>query len=97
MDLVTVAAYDLVPEAHLAKNLLEAEGIPAFLTEEVATDMLHLTGEVKLQVPAEHAAEARAVLEAAKRHELAGEAAAEAEAHAHDPTEDADADSTEPA
>ncbi len=31
MDLVTVAAYDQVPEAHLAKNLLDAEGIPAFL------------------------------------------------------------------
>jgi len=81
MDLVTIAAYDLIPEAHLAKNLLDAEGIPAFLTEEVASDMLHLTSEVKLQVAAEHAEDARAILEAAKRHQLTKDAAAEAEAH----------------
>jgi hypothetical protein len=93
MDLVTVAAYDMVPEAHLAKNLLEAEGIPAFLTEEVASDMLHLTGEVKLQVAEEYAEQARAILEAAKRHELTREAAADAETHAKDapPEENADA------
>ncbi len=85
MDLVTVAAYDQVPEAHLAKNLLEAEGIPAFLDEETASDMLHLTSEVKLQVAAEHAGEARAILEAAKRHQLTREAAREAEEHSKEP------------
>ena len=88
MDLVTVAAYDLIPEAHLAKNLLDAEGIPAFLTEEVASDMLHLTSEVKLQVAAEHAEQARAILEAAKRHQLTRESAADAEAHSNDVPEE---------
>ena len=28
MEMVTIASYSLQPEAHLAKNLLEAEGIP---------------------------------------------------------------------
>jgi Putative prokaryotic signal transducing protein len=82
MDLVTVGAFDLIHEAQLAKNLLEAEGIPAFLDEEVASDMLHLTSEVKLQVAAEYADQARAILDAAKRHELTAEAAKEAEASA---------------
>jgi hypothetical protein len=88
MDLVTVAAYNLSPEAHLAKNLLEAEGIPAFLEEETASDMLHLTSELKLQVAAEHAEQARAILEAAVDHELTGDAAREAEEHAEDPPVD---------
>jgi hypothetical protein len=92
MDLVTVAAYNLVPEAHLAKNLLEAEGIPAFLTAEVASDMLPLPEGVKLQVADEHAEQARTILEAATRHELTKEAAADAESHARGipPEDDAD-------
>jgi hypothetical protein len=84
MDLVTVAAYDLNPEAHLAKNLLEAEGIPAFLDAEVASDVFHLTSEVKLQVAAENAEQARAILEAAKQHQFTKEAAREAEEHSQD-------------
>jgi hypothetical protein len=44
------------PEAHLAKNLLESEQIPTFLSEEIAGDMLHLGNEIKLMVAAEHAA-----------------------------------------
>ena len=88
MDLVTVAKYDLVPEAHLAKNLLEAEGIPAFLDEEAASDMLHLTGEVKLQVAADTAEEARSILEAAKRHQLTKDTARDAEEHSNDPPAD---------
>jgi hypothetical protein len=89
MDLVTIAAYDLVPEAHLAKNLLDAEGIPAFLDAETASDMLHLTSEVKLLVAAEHAEQARTILEAAKHHDLTREAAKDAEAHSEDPREEA--------
>jgi hypothetical protein len=83
-DLVTVAAYDMVPEAYLAKNLLEAEGIPAFLDEATASDMLHLTSEVKLQVAAKHAEQARAVLEEAKRHQFTKDAAKDAEMHSKD-------------
>ena len=81
MDLVTVAAYDLVPEAYLAKNLLEAEGIPAYLDGATASDMLHLTSEVKLQVAPEHAEQARDILQAAKQHELTADSAHEAEEH----------------
>jgi hypothetical protein len=88
MDLVTVAAYDNTPEAHLAKNLLDAEDIPAFLDEEAASDMLHLTSEVKLQVPAKHAEQARAILEAAKQHRFTKESAREAEEHSNDPRGD---------
>jgi Putative prokaryotic signal transducing protein len=84
MDLVTVAAFNQVPEAYLAKNLLDAEGIPAFLTEAVASDMLHLTSEVKLQVAEEHAEQARAILDAAQHHQLTKDAAREAEEHAND-------------
>ena len=84
MDLVTVAAFDLNPEAHLAKNLLEAEGIPAFLDGETTSDMLHLTSEVKLLVAAENAEQARAILEAAKAHEFTKDAAREAETHSKD-------------
>ena len=53
MDLVTVASFSMQPEAQLAKNLLESEEIPAVLSEEVAGDMLHLGGEIKLMVPQE--------------------------------------------
>jgi hypothetical protein len=84
MDLVTIAAYDMNPEAHLAKNLLEAEGIPAFLDAEVASDIFHLTSEVKLQVAAEHAEQARAILEAAKKHAFTEGSAREAEEHSKD-------------
>jgi hypothetical protein len=90
MDLVTVASFDQTPEAHLAKNLLDAEGIPAFLDAEVASDVFHLTSEVKLQVPTEHAEQARAILEAAERHQLTRDAAAEAEAHSKDIPTDAE-------
>ncbi len=90
MDLVTIAAYDSTPEAYLAKNLLEAEGIPAFLDAETASDMLHLTGEVKLQVAAGHAEQARTILKAAKKHEFTRESAREAEVHSKDKPADED-------
>jgi hypothetical protein len=82
MDLVTVACFDRVVQARLAKNLLEAEGIPAFLDEDAATDMLHLTSEVKLQVPEEHVVDARELLQAAERHQLNEETEKEGDAAA---------------
>jgi hypothetical protein len=88
MDLVTIAAYDNTPEAHLARNLLDAEDIPAFLDGEAASDMLHLTSEIKLQVAAEHAEQARAILESAKHHEFTKESAREAEEHSEDSPEE---------
>jgi hypothetical protein len=98
MDLVTVGSYPNSAEATLVKNLLEAEGIPAFVVDDAIGDLFHLAspfGEAKVQVAEEHAEQARAILDAAQRHELAGEAAADAEAHAKDtpPPEAADADS----
>jgi hypothetical protein len=81
MDFVTIASFSLMPEAYLAKNLLDAEGIPAFLDEAGASDMLHLTSEVKLQVAADKVEQARAILAGAERHELTEESAADAEAH----------------
>jgi hypothetical protein len=88
MDLVTVAVYNLVPEAHLAKNLLEAEDIPAFLDEDAASDMLHLTSGIKLQVAAQSAEQARAILDAAERHEFTADSAHQAEEHSKDPPAD---------
>ena len=84
MDLVTVRDYSFQPEAALAKNLLETEGIPAMLSEEFAGEMLHLGNEVKLVVPAEHAARAAEILDEAERHKLTKDAAAAAEEHAKD-------------
>jgi hypothetical protein len=84
MDLVTVGSYSSQPEAFLAKNLLEAEGIAAFLSEEYAGEMLHLNNEIKLTVPSDRAEQAREILAGAERHDLAREAAAEAEQNAGD-------------
>src|SRR5947209_2576738 len=57
--LVIIASYASTPEAQMAKNLLEAEGIPAFLAGElsanVLTGVMGVSGEVRLQVRAEDA------------------------------------------
>lgn len=67
MRLVTVATYDLMPYAHIAKGRLEAEGIPCVLADEhlVQADWLYspAVGGIKLQVEAEFAARARIVLD----------------------------------
>lgn len=84
MDIVTIASYGRQPEAFLAKNLLESEDIPAFLSEEIAGDMLHLGGEIKLMVPENLAARAREILQGVDRHELDSEAAKEAEKSARE-------------
>jgi hypothetical protein len=102
MDLVTIAAYPTSAQAALAKNLLEAEGIPAFVEDDATADLFHLASpfaEAKVQVAPENVEQARALLDAAERHELAGEAAAAAEAHAKEvpPPEATDAEPTEKA
>ena len=87
MDLVTVGSYPTSAEATLAKNLLDAEGIPAFLENDNTGDLFHLAapfGEVKVAVAAENADQARSVLDSAQRHELDEETDAEAEAQPSD-------------
>lgn len=90
MDLVQIAAFGNQPEAHLAKNLLESEEIPAFLSEEIAGDMLHLGGEIKLMVPENFVERAREILQSVDRHQLDREAAAEAEKSAKEHPADDD-------
>jgi Putative prokaryotic signal transducing protein len=93
MDLVTVGAFPTAAQAELAKNLLESEGIPAFVEEDATGDLFHLSapfGEAKVSVAGEHAEQARALLDAAERHELAGDSAHDAEEHADDPPADAE-------
>src|SRR5262245_19284701 len=55
-DLVTVETFWSAPEAHMARSLLEAEGIQAIVTDELETTMtwglLQDHGGVKVQVPA---------------------------------------------
>ncbi len=52
--LVTVGTYDMPTEAHLAKGLLEANGLTAFLADEltvgVAWHLSNAIGGIKLQV-----------------------------------------------
>ena len=66
VDLVTVATFPDVPEAELAKERLELEGIPAFVFgENTATILPYLnsgTGGIRLQVGADHADRAREIL-----------------------------------
>jgi hypothetical protein len=62
---VTVASYTYTPEAQLARNLLESEGIPAFLSGELAADALTgLAGEARLQVREQDAPRATSILAA---------------------------------
>jgi hypothetical protein len=66
--LVTVAAFDTAVEADLAKNHLEAEGIPACLADDAAVGwfwaMSNAVGGVKVQVAEENREWAVAILEA---------------------------------
>jgi hypothetical protein len=74
MDLVTVSAYSTSAAAEMAKNFLANEGIEAFVEEGATGDMLHLGGEVKVQVAKENAAKAASLLKEAEFHpEEAGE------------------------
>jgi hypothetical protein len=60
-NFVTVATYTLPYEAELARNLLGAEGIAAFVSGDLSGGLLP-TGEIRLQVAAEDAQRATAVL-----------------------------------
>jgi hypothetical protein len=66
-DLVTVASFADPVEANLAKNRLEASGIPAFLANEETLDMVwywgNAMGWIKLQVGDKDASNARAILD----------------------------------
>lgn len=54
MELITVATFDMLPDAQIALGRLEAEGIPATLADAhlVQTDWLYsiAVGGIKLQV-----------------------------------------------
>jgi hypothetical protein len=87
MDLVMIAAYNSSPEAQLAKNLLESEGIPAQLADDTTADMFHLTspfGEAKLLVPQEHVDRALEILHSAEEHHKEAVARAAAGVEAED-------------
>lgn len=65
--LVTITTFDMPTEAHLAKNLLEANGLTAFLADEfivgIAWHLSNALGGIKLQVPETEAERAIATLE----------------------------------
>jgi len=61
--LVTIATYLFPHEAHIAKARLEAVGIESFIADEHTTNIFsNAMGGVRLQVPAEFAAQAQQVL-----------------------------------
>ncbi len=61
--LVTVATYSLSTEAQLARNMLEAEGIQAILSGELATTLqIGQVAQIRLEVRAEDAGRAAALL-----------------------------------
>src|SRR5947209_18448617 len=63
---VTVASYTFPPEAQMARNLLEAEGIPAVLANEMTGDAFAGMGDpIHLQVKAADARRAVSALAAA--------------------------------
>ncbi len=67
MKLTTVATFDNMPAAHIAKGRLEAEGIPCWLKDENLgqTDWLYniAVGWIKLQVEPQHTQRARIILD----------------------------------
>jgi hypothetical protein len=76
VQLVTIATFVDVTEAHLAKNLLESEGIEAFLADEYrggggasARWSSRPAGLPKLQVAADHVDRATQLLEAVKKRQ----------------------------
>lgn len=77
--LVTLAAFNMPHQAHLAKSLLEAAGIPAFIRDEhlISINPLYspALGGVKVQVPDVHLKEAREILDSTPTVELTDEEA----------------------
>ncbi len=65
-ELITIATFDLMPDAHIAMGRLQAEGVPCGLADEhlVQTDWLYsiAVGGIKLQVRARDAEQARRIL-----------------------------------
>jgi hypothetical protein len=65
-ELETIARFRDLPAAQLARGRLEAEGIPAFLADQyfvgVNWQLSYAVGGIRLQVPYEHAEEARNIL-----------------------------------
>ena len=72
-DLVTVERFTNPLEAHIARGLLESEGIPASLGSEhhvwASWPISQALGGVRLQVPAEYVARSRDVLARWRRGE----------------------------
>jgi hypothetical protein len=64
MNLVTIATFDSVEEAHLAKNRLADEGVPSFIEEAAMTGLLphNAAFETKLQVAQDWVDRARHIL-----------------------------------
>ena len=65
--MVTIATFDFLPQAEIARGRLRAEGIRCHLADQhlVQTDWLYslAVGGIKLQVEAADAQQARAILE----------------------------------
>ncbi len=80
--LVTLAAFNMPHQAHLAKSLLEAAGIPAFIRDEhlISINPLYspALGGVKVQVPDVHLKEAREILDSVPDFALQDEEALQA-------------------
>ncbi|NNG14792.1 MAG: hypothetical protein HKM22_06485 [Gammaproteobacteria bacterium] len=76
-DIIIIARFDSMPEAHIAMGRLEAEGIEAWLADEhlVQTDWLYsiAVGGIKLQVRPEHAQRALEILNTDYSGELEAE------------------------
>lgn len=72
----TVAVYWTVPEAELARGLLESDGIPVASVDEVDATLLPGTTPVRLLVPADDLQRSRLLLEACGQASAAAEAAA---------------------
>lgn len=64
--LVTIATFSFPHEAHLAKSKLDAMEVPSFIADEHTVNMnwlySHAMGGIRLQVPAEYAAQAQEIL-----------------------------------
>jgi hypothetical protein len=64
--LVTVATFPEPAEASIARSVLEAAGIPVFLSGENANSLLPVAFESQLQVRSEDESAARALLNSAE-------------------------------
>jgi hypothetical protein len=70
-DLVTVATFTTAMDAHLRKNLLEGEGVQAFVADELTGDRLsgaYVHGYVQLQVARQDVGRAQEILQAHERN-----------------------------